>query len=172
MTGNPSTTLLHQTLGDKRLRDSRYRLLIPGGLRPSMEILPFTRRRTILAISSMVTSPCTRSPLPHLRLLPISSRSSRTATSCSTEVSGPTNPTMMGLVEALTCFTVQREQISILSIGVRPERFPDQRQADRRSRTVSVAGNHLRCHALPVPYCHKSGRPTSRERQGYALGPA
>ena len=27
------------------------------------------------------------------------------------------NPTMMGLVEALTCFTVQREQISILSIG-------------------------------------------------------
>ena len=27
------------------------------------------------------------------------------------------NPTMMGLVEALTCFSVQREQIAILSIG-------------------------------------------------------
>ena len=27
------------------------------------------------------------------------------------------NPTMMGLVEALTCFSVQREQIRILSIG-------------------------------------------------------
>ena len=33
------------------------------------------------------------------------------------------NPTMMGLVEALTCFTVQRENIAILSIGCGQDGF-------------------------------------------------
>ena len=33
------------------------------------------------------------------------------------------NPTMMALVEALTCFTVQREQIAILSIGCGQDGF-------------------------------------------------
>lgn len=33
------------------------------------------------------------------------------------------NPTMMGLVEALTCFAVQREQIAILSIGCGQDGF-------------------------------------------------
>ena len=40
------------------------------------------------------------------------------------------NPTMMGLVEALTCFTVQRENIAILSIGCGQDGFRiDSKQA-------------------------------------------
>ena len=40
------------------------------------------------------------------------------------------NPTMMGLVEALTCFTVQREKVVILSIGCGQDGFRiDSKQA-------------------------------------------
>ena len=53
---------------------------------------------------------------------------------------------------------------------VRTGRVPYQQQADVRGRSVPVARDHLRRHALPVPHRGEPGRAPDRSRQGHEIG--
>ena len=108
--------LLRQTLGSKTLRDSKCRLLIP-------------------ATEARHGDPCVYKTPHHPSYFLDGDKPMwevAAATSAAPTYLKPViqddyilldggiwanNPAMMGLVEALTCFTVPREQISILSIG-------------------------------------------------------
>ena len=112
----PLDDLLHQTLGDKRLRDSRYRLLIPATEAkrgdPAVYKTPHHPGYFLDGDKPMYEVAAATSAAPTY-LKPVIQDGY-------VLLDGgvwANNPTMMGLVEALTCFTVQREQISILSIG-------------------------------------------------------
>ena len=112
----PLDELLHQTLGDKRLRDSKYRLLIPATEAkrgdPAVYKTPHHPGYFLDGDKPMYEVAAATSAAPTY-LKPVIQDGYIL-------LDGgvwANNPTMMGLVEALTCFTVQREQISILSIG-------------------------------------------------------
>ena len=108
--------MLGQTLDGKRLRDSRYRLLIPATEAkhgdPAVYKTPhhpgyFLDGDKPMAEVAAATSAAPTYLKPVLQDGYILLDGGVWAN----------NPTMMGLVEALTCFSVQREQIRILSIG-------------------------------------------------------
>ena len=108
--------LLQQTLGSHKLRDSRYRLLIP-------------------ATEAKHGDPCVYKTPHHpgyfldgdKPMWEVAAATSAAPTYLKPVIQDgyilldggvwANNPAMMGLVEALTCFSVPREQISVLSIG-------------------------------------------------------
>ncbi len=114
--------LLHQALGDKRLRDSKYRLLIP-------------------ATEAKHGDPCVYKTPHHpgyfldgdKPMAEVAAATSAAPTYLKPVIQDDyilldggiwaNNPTMMGLVETLTCFVVPRERISILSIGCGQDGF-------------------------------------------------
>lgn len=118
----PLDDLLTQTLGQKRLRDSRYRLLIPATEAkhgdPAVYKTPhhpgyFLDGDKPLAEVAAATSAAPTYLEPVLQDGYVLLDGGLWAN----------NPTMMGLVEALTCFTVGRENIVILSLGCGQDGF-------------------------------------------------
>ena len=114
--------MLAQALGGKRLRDSRYRLLIPATEAkhgdPAVYKTPhhpgyFLDGDKPMAEVAAATSAAPTYLKPVLQDGYILLDGGIWAN----------NPAMMGLVEALTCFSVQREQIEILSIGCGQDGF-------------------------------------------------
>ena len=114
--------LLLQALGTRTLRESRYRLLIPATEAkhgdPAVYKTPHHPGYFLDGDKPMVEVAAATSAAPTY-LSPVIQDGYIL-------LDGgiwANNPTMMGLVEALTCFTVQREQIVILSIGCGQDGF-------------------------------------------------
>ena len=114
--------LLLQALGTRTLRESRYRLLIPATEAkhgdPAVYKTPHHPGYFLDGDKPMVEVAAATSAAPTY-LKPV-------VQDGYILLDGgiwANNPTMMGLVEALTCFTVQREQIAILSIGCGQDGF-------------------------------------------------
>ena len=114
--------LLQQTLGSKTLRDSRYRLLIPATEAkhgdPAVYKTPhhpgyFLDGDKPMAEVAAATSAAPTYLEPVLQDGYILLDGGIWAN----------NPTMMGLVEALTCFKVERENIMVLSLGCGQDGF-------------------------------------------------
>ncbi len=114
--------LLSQTLGDKTLRESRYRLLIPATEArhgdPAVYKTPHHPGYFLDGDKPMAEVASATSAAPTY-LKPV-------VQDGYILLDGgiwANNPTMMALVEALTCFTVPRENIAILSIGCGQDGF-------------------------------------------------
>ena len=114
--------ILRQTLGTRTLRESRYRLLIPATEAkhgdPAVYKTPHHPGYFLDGDKPMAEVAAATSAAPTY-LKPV-------VQDDYTLLDGgiwANNPTMMGLVEALTCFSVQREQIMILSIGCGQDGF-------------------------------------------------
>ncbi len=114
--------LLRQTLGTRTLRESRYRLLIPATEArhgdPAVYKTPHHPGYFLDGDKPMAEVAAATSAAPTY-LRPV-------VQDGYILLDGgiwANNPTMMGLVEALTCFTVQRENILILSIGCGQDGF-------------------------------------------------
>ena len=114
--------LLQQTLGSKTLRDSRYRLLIPATEAkhgdPAVYKTPhhpgyFLDGDKPMAEVAAATSAAPTYLEPVLQDGYILLDGGIWAN----------NPTMMGLVEALTCFKLERENIMVLSLGCGQDGF-------------------------------------------------
>ena len=121
-TGLPLDKLLRRTLGDKTLRESRYRLLIPATEAkhgdPAVYKTPHHPGYFLDGDKPMAEVAAATSAAPTC-LEPV-------VQDGYTLLDGgiwANNPTMMALVEALTCFTVWREQIAILSLGCGQDGF-------------------------------------------------
>ena len=114
--------LLHQTLGTRTLRESKYRLLIPATEAkhgdPAVYKTPHHPGYFLDGDKPMAEVAAATSAAPTY-LKPV-------VQDGYTLLDGgiwANNPAMMALVEALTCFAVQREQIAILSIGCGQDGF-------------------------------------------------
>lgn len=114
--------LLARTLGARTLRESKYRLLIPATEAkhgdPAVYKTPHHPGYFLDGDKPMVEVAAATSAAPTY-LKPV-------VQDGYTLLDGgiwANNPTMMALVEALTCFTVQRENIAILSIGCGQDGF-------------------------------------------------
>ena len=114
--------LLWQTLGTRTLRESRYRLLIPATEAkhgdPAVYKTPHHPGYFLDGDKPMAEVAAATSAAPTY-LKPVIQDGYIL-------LDGgiwANNPTMMALVEALTCFAVQREQIAILSIGCGQDGF-------------------------------------------------
>ena len=114
--------LLWQTLGTRTLRESRYRLLIPATEAkhgdPAVYKTPHHPGYFLDGDKPMAEVAAATSAAPTY-LRPVIQDGYIL-------LDGgiwANNPTMMALVEALTCFAVQREQIAILSIGCGQDGF-------------------------------------------------
>ena len=114
--------LLRQTLGTRTLRDSRYRLLIPATEAkhgdPAVYKTPHHPGYFLDGDKPMAEVAAATSAAPTY-LKPVVQDEYIL-------LDGgiwANNPTMMALVEALTCFTVRRENIVILSIGCGQDGF-------------------------------------------------
>ena len=114
--------LLSQTLGARTLRDSRYRLLIPATEAkhgdPAVYKTPHHPGYFLDGDKPMAEVAAATSAAPTY-LKPV-------VQDGYILLDGgiwANNPTMMALVEALTCFAVQRENIAILSIGCGQDGF-------------------------------------------------
>ncbi len=114
--------LLHQTLGTRTLRESKYRLLIPATEAkhgdPAVYKTPHHPGYFLDGDKPMAEVAAATSAVPTY-LKPV-------VQDGYILLDGgiwANNPTMMTLVEALTCFSVQREQIEILSIGCGQDGF-------------------------------------------------
>ena len=114
--------LLWQTLGTRTLRESRYRLLIPATEAkhgdPAVYKTPHHPGYFLDGDKPMAEVAAATSAAPTY-LKPVIQDGYIL-------LDGgiwANNPTMMALVEALTCFTVQRENIVILSIGCGQDGF-------------------------------------------------
>ena len=114
--------LLLETLGTRTLRESRYRLLIPATEAkhgdPAVYKTPHHPGYFLDGDKTMAEVAAATSAAPTY-LKPV-------VQDGYVLLDGgiwANNPTMMALVEALTCFTVQREQIAILSIGCGQDGF-------------------------------------------------
>ena len=143
----PLDELLKQRLGDKTLRESRHRLLIPSTEGRNGEVWVFKTPHH-----------------PDYRLDGDTCMSSvASATSAAPTYFTPfedggytyldggvwaNNPTMAALVEALSCFTIRREDVRILSIGCGENPFQVTEGQVRRSgmvhwRGIIAVGMHL-----------------------------
>ena len=118
----PLDELLRQTLGDRTLRESRYRLLIPATEArhgdPAVYKTPHHPGYFLDGDKPMAEVAAATSAAPTY-LEPV-------VQDGYTLLDGgiwANNPAMMALVEALTCFAVEREQIAILSIGCGQDGF-------------------------------------------------
>ena len=114
--------LLRQTLGTRTLRDSRYRLLIPATEAkhgdPAVYKTPHHPGYFLDGDKPMTEVAAATSAAPTY-LKPV-------VQDGYILLDGgvwANNPTLMGLIEALTCFTVGRENITILSIGCGQDGF-------------------------------------------------
>ena len=114
--------MLRQTLGTRTLRESRYRLLIPATEAkhgdPAVYKTPHHPGYYLDGDKPLAEVAAATSAAPTY-LKPV-------VQDGYILLDGgiwANNPTMMGLVEALTCFTVQREHILILSIGCGQDGF-------------------------------------------------
>ena len=114
--------LLRQTLGTRTLRESRYRLLIPATEAkhgdPAVYKTPHHPGYSLDGDKPMTEVAAATSAAPTY-LKPV-------VQDGYILLDGgvwANNPTLMGLIEALTCFTVGRENIAILSIGCGQDGF-------------------------------------------------
>ena len=114
--------MLWQTLGTKTLRESKYRLLIPATEAkhgdPAVYKTPHHPGYFLDGDKPMAEVAAATSAAPTY-LKPV-------VQDGYILLDGgiwANNPTMMGLIEALTCFTVERENIAILSIGCGQDGF-------------------------------------------------
>ena len=114
--------LLRHTLGSKTLRDSRYRLLIPATEArhgdPAVFKTPHHPGYYLDGEKPMVEVAAATSAAPTY-LEPVLQDGYIL-------LDGgiwANNPTMMGLVEALTCFRVERENVLVLSLGCGQDGF-------------------------------------------------
>lgn len=108
--------LLRETLGDITLRESKYRLLIPSTEArygdPSVFKTPHHPDYYLDGDKQMAEVAAATSAAPTY-LKPVIQDGY-------TLLDGgvwANNPTLMGLIEALTCFNIKRENINVLSIG-------------------------------------------------------
>ena len=118
----PLDELLRQTLGTRTLRESRSRLLIPATEAkhgdPAVYKTPHHPGYFLDGDKPMAEVAAATSAAPTY-LEPV-------VQDGYTLLDGgiwANNPTLMALVEALTCFAVEREQISILSLGCGQDGF-------------------------------------------------
>lgn len=118
----PLDELIRETLGDKTLRESRYRLLMPATEAehgdPAVYKTPHHPGYFLDGDKPMAEVAAATSAAPTY-LEPV-------VQDGYTLLDGgiwANNPTMMALVEALTCFAVRREQIAILSLGCGQDGF-------------------------------------------------
>ncbi len=118
----PLDELLRKTLDARTLRDSKYRLLIPATEArhgdPAVYRTPHHPDYLLDGDKPMVEVAAATSAAPTY-LEPVLQDGYIL-------LDGgvwANNPTMMALVEALTCFTVQRENIAILSVGCGQDGF-------------------------------------------------
>ena len=167
----PLDELLRQTLGDRTLRESRYRLLIPATEArhgdPAVYKSPHHPGYFLDGDKPMAEVAAATSAAPTY-LEPV-------VQDGYTLLDGgiwANNPTLMALVEALTCFAVEREQISILSLGCGQDGFRINSKQAAGGRPVPVARDHICGHALSIPHGRQPGRAADRTRQGHPAGPS
>lgn len=108
--------LLEETLGSKKLRESRYRLLIPAAEARNGDPYVFkTPHHPDYRLDG------------EKRMAEVAAATSAAPTYLNPVIQDgyvlldggiwANNPTLMGLIEALTCFNISRENVSVLSIG-------------------------------------------------------
>lgn len=161
---NPLDALLNRRLGEKTLRESKYRLLIPSTEGRNGEVWVFKTPHH-----------------PEYRLDGDERMSSVAAATSAAptyftpfEQGGYTyldggvwanNPTMAALVEALSCFTAQREDVSILSIGCGENPFQITDGQAKRSGMVHWQGIiEVAMHLQSVTAVNQAGLLIGRDR--------
>lgn len=160
----PLDELLNQRLGEKTLRESRHRLLIPSTEGRNGEVWVFKtphhadyrldgdeRMASVAAATS--AAPTYFTPLE---------------TGGYTYLDGgiwANNPTMAALVEALSCFSTRREDVRILSIGCGDNPFQITEGQARRSGMVHWRGIiEVAMHLQSVTAVNQAGLLIGRDR--------
>ena len=160
----PLDELLHRTLGDLTLRESRYRLLIPATEAshgdPAVYKTPHHPGYFLDGDKPMAEVAAATSAAPTY-LEPV-------VQDGYTLLDGgiwANNPTMMALVEALTCFAVQREQIAILSLGCGQDGFRiNSRQAAGAGQYQWREIIHVAMHYQSLTAVNQAGLLIGRDR--------
>ena len=160
----PLDELLKQRLGEKTLRESRHRLLIPSTEGRNGEVWIFKtphhpdyrldgdeRMSSVAAATS--AAPTYFTPFEQGGY---------------TYLDGgvwANNPTMAALVEALSCFTIRREDVRILSIGCGENPFQITKGQSRRSGMVHWRGIiTVAMHLQSVTAVNQAGLLIGRDR--------
>ena len=161
---SPLDELLKKRLGEKTLRESKYRLLIPSTEGRNGEIWVFKtphhpdykldgdeRMSSVAAATS--AAPTYFTPFEQGGY---------------TYLDGgiwANNPTMAALVEALSCFTTRREDIRILSIGCGENPFQITEGQAKKSGMVHWRGViEVAMHLQSVTAVNQAGLLTGRDR--------
>ena len=160
----PLDELLRQTLSDLTLRESRYRLLIPATEAshgdPAVYKTPHHPGYFLDGDKPMAEVAAATSAAPTY-LEPV-------VQDGYTLLDGgiwANNPTMMALVEALTCFAVQREQISILSLGCGQDGFQiNSRQAAGAGQLQWREIIHVAMHYQSLTAVNQAGLLIGRDK--------
>lgn len=160
----PLDELLKQRLGEKTLRESRHRLLIPSTEGRNGEVWVFkTPHHPDYRLDG------------DTRMSSVASATSAAPTYFTLfEQAGYTyldggvwanNPTMAALVEALSCFTIRREDVRILSIGCGEHPFQITEGQARRSGMVHWRGViAVAMHLQSVTAVNQAGLLIGRDR--------
>ena len=156
--------LLHQTLGTRTLRESKYRLLIPATEAkhgdPAVYKTPHHPGYFLDGDKPMTEVAAATSAAPTY-LKPVVQEGYIL-------LDGgvwANNPTMMSLVEALTCFSVQRENIAVLSIGCGQDGFRiNRKQAAGAGRYQWREIIHVAMHYQSLTAVNQAGLLIGRDK--------